>query len=666
MDSALARGLALSSALSAAAGAAPDNFTAGEVATPPHSTQERCALVVFNSLLLRLRASVRLGQEIPANALLLKLKQSTTSASIPLRQRTMFSLDLLAALVFEGEHLLEFQANSNLTVHIMQAAYDAYTSLSTATPELQAVGLADDAQNLGARALILLCWSQITINEFNLTQLADSINNGTGGTSLSTDSILKCVHALQKHSTHTADSVAVHFLAHQALQQAGRMQEAETELLKLVTHEYVTPETCAFAIKSALMAPGGAESARAALAAAQDLTSTDDVSLVIELIEAVLGATSQPGSSNSNRTTASAAAPSAADEVILELLEDEALKESLEKDLPSLENMHTLCWNRACFLLEAEEPQWASKFYKTSLIFLDTVNNKDLLYQTLMAICVCENTQGKYVEALEHLRLCNDSCIEVFFLRYQTCLAAKDSDAAAAALKALAAHPDCDPDMLRVLCCEALDAGLPGAAKDVLSLLLQQVQCTREEEVGGGNDGSSAMCLDGNNKKKPTIDIKHEIVIFHNLIQLELDALNAAMDNYKAAAATAAQCANGEQAVIEIEEKETAVASISANSNSVAIRTAYTNLANVFEFLVKRIDAVGVDKLFSSEDGTWHQLKWMLITAWNLGCDLERAAELEIQMSVPRIMACCGHLCAAHPAPDEEIRYKQRVGQNSF
>jgi hypothetical protein len=65
VDAALGRGLALSSALSAAipprAADVPEN--AGEETTA-HSTQERCALVYFNSLLLRLRASVRLGQEV--------------------------------------------------------------------------------------------------------------------------------------------------------------------------------------------------------------------------------------------------------------------------------------------------------------------------------------------------------------------------------------------------------------------------------------------------------------------------------------------------------------------------------------------------------------------------------------------------------------------------
>lgn len=75
VDAALGRGLALSSVLSSAA-TAPGGAPA---ASFENSTQERCALVLFNSLLLRLRASVRLGQEVRkipcANTLLLCIQK---------------------------------------------------------------------------------------------------------------------------------------------------------------------------------------------------------------------------------------------------------------------------------------------------------------------------------------------------------------------------------------------------------------------------------------------------------------------------------------------------------------------------------------------------------------------------------------------------------------
>ena len=45
--------------------------------------------------------------QLPASALLLKLKTFSAHTSLTLRQRTIFALDLLATLVFEAERLLE-------------------------------------------------------------------------------------------------------------------------------------------------------------------------------------------------------------------------------------------------------------------------------------------------------------------------------------------------------------------------------------------------------------------------------------------------------------------------------------------------------------------------------------------------------------------------------
>ena len=138
---------------------------------------------------------------------------------------------------------------------MLQAAHDAHSTLASVGPELQAAGVADDADTLSTRALVLLCWAHI--------------ESGNAA-----DRALSCVQTLQSHSERAAASISVPLLAHRALLQAGRAQEAETELLKVVTHEDASPEICAFAIKAALQAPGGTASARAALEAAQELTNS--------------------------------------------------------------------------------------------------------------------------------------------------------------------------------------------------------------------------------------------------------------------------------------------------------------------------------------------------------------------------------------------------------
>ena len=180
---------------------------------------------------------------------------------------TLYFKNQVFLLSFTRTRFLPFPALVNLflfpqagkasvAAQMLQAAHEAHSSLTSAAPELQAAGVAEDAANLGARALVLLCWAHLD-----------------AGTSC--DSALRCVQALQDHSiTRVAASVAAPLLAHRALLQAGRAGEAETELLKVVTHEHSTREICAYAIKAALQAPGGAASARMALNAAQELTSS--------------------------------------------------------------------------------------------------------------------------------------------------------------------------------------------------------------------------------------------------------------------------------------------------------------------------------------------------------------------------------------------------------
>lgn len=559
----------------------------------------------------------------------------------------MFSLDLLATLIFEGERLLEVNSNSNLAVQIMQAAYDAYSSLSNTTPELQAVGLADDAENLGARALILLGWAQITASK--CSKNTNAVDSCTAVNGVSSESILKCVHALQKHSTRTSDSVAVHFLAHQALQQAGRMQEAETELLKLVTHESVSAETCAFAIKSALLAPGGAESARAALAAAQDLTSTDDVSLVVELIEAVLGPSSQPP----NGTTSATVPPTAADEVILDLLEDETLKEALEQNLERMKNLYILCWNKACSLLEAGAPQWAAKFYSASLLFVNPERDTEIVTQIHMALAICCSALGNHPKALEQLKECPDGCLKAQFSKFTTCLSAKDADAASAALRSLAAHPDCDANMLRLICCESLDAGLSNTAKESLSLLLHKLNCCEREEDKG--EEGSAENLNVNKDNSSKLPAEYEALVFQNLIQLELDTLDLQNE-------PAFQTEGEETCKESIETAKNLATTMKAAPENIGHTSPWKQLVKVYEMLVQRIYALGgVEHFFIQDDCKWRQLEWILVSAWNAGLDAAKSERKSDQDAFIRLMKCCGELCAGHPSPNDEILNKQQV-----
>ena len=203
----------------------------------------------------------------------------------------------------------------------------------------------------------------------------------------------------------------------------------------------------------------------------------------MDLIEAVLGS---PQDSTTTTTTAT-------NEVILELLEDETLKESIENDAAALQKLHVLCWNTACRLLENGSPSEAAQFHTAAASFLrssssssggDGNDDVDGKVQACMALALCSTATKNFSEALQYLEQAEQIApgrLAVAFLRVKTCLAADDESAAAAALQALAASPECDADALRVACCEALECGKPAAAKAALEHLLNKIQNSTAE-----------------------------------------------------------------------------------------------------------------------------------------------------------------------------------------
>lgn len=99
-------------------------------------------------------------------------------------------------------------------------------------------------------------------------------------------------------------------------------------------------------------------------------------------------------------------------------------------------------------------------------------------------------------------------------LRLSVHLAACSSEGAAAAVAALAECPGAGADPLRIACCECLDAGQEGAARQALELLLLRCTEARMAAAEAGDSGSSSadgLCAPG-----------YEATVFQNLIKLVL------------------------------------------------------------------------------------------------------------------------------------------------
>ena len=351
----------------------------------------------------------------------------------------------------------------------------------------------------------------------------------------------------------------------------------------------------------------------------------------MDLTEAVLGERSPnqetKGLPNKSGALTFKDAESAHD-LILELLEDEALHEALEENNSSAaqKKLHLLCWNEACTLLESDEPSKASRFYALAAAFNPAEDTENAL-SCRMAIAVCSSSQREYSAALEHLQAAETIAparLSTAFLRFKTCLASGDEKATGAALESFAELADCDADALRVVCCEALDAGMQNAAQTALVRLLGKIQenghdSTRELPLGYGS------------------------VVFQNLIQLAMNLSQSADKDEDKEIIPASD--NPEEAIYNSGMR-------SRNNNQ------FSDLVKWFALLVERLRAVGHETFFQNEEGMHRQLEWLQMSAWNAGCDAGKSGNLD---DAAALLARCGDLCAAHPSPDAAMLRRGHV-----
>jgi hypothetical protein len=94
-------------------------------------------------------------------------------------------------------------------------------------------------------------------------------------------------------------------------------------------------------------------------------------------------------------------------------------------------------------------------------------------------------------------------------LRLSVQLAAKNEAGAAEAVAALAASAADEPDALRLACCECVDAGVHGAARQALLSLLER--CAAGASSAAGGVSPAGLQAAG-----------YEATLFQNLIKLVL------------------------------------------------------------------------------------------------------------------------------------------------
>ncbi|KAI7839840.1 hypothetical protein COHA_006425 [Chlorella ohadii] len=610
---------ALSRAAEAAAALAPLCFER-RGRGPAH---QDAATLCFQIQLERLGVALRLGQEMLVGGLLGQVCTFAADERLPATESLAFRLALIRALRGHGQALAE-AGTPAAAVPLLSAAYEALTQMDLGADEAEGLGsVAAEAQAMGAQVLTLLAWCYV--------------ESGEG------DQALSCLQALQQVvEGPAADHYSHCFLTLRALLQLGRSGEAEAQLMSLVSHEEASAEACLAGLKAALAAPGGAQLARSALSVVLERFA-EEPAVAVELVRAALaqaaaaasasagGADGAAPMADDNSGSTGMADAEAAEAVALDVAADDRLIESLGEEPALRRQLAGLLYNHALLSLHSGRGGGAGlAFFSAALQLLgdgDSEGEGPHPADCRRAQALCAMAAGQYDRALEFLDAADAAlpgALPTAMLRLSVHLAAGSSEGAAAAVADLASCPGAGADPLRVACCECLDVGQEGAACQALELLL--LRCTEARVAaaeGGASDDSPAEGLSAPG---------YEATIFQNLIKLVLPAQPAA------------------------EEAEPAGALAPNSSQAHAARS--SELARLFDALVSRMRAVGADAFFVQQDGRHAQLEWLALHAWNAGQAAGAAGELQ-QAAV--LMAVCGELYAAMPAPSQAALHKRKL-----
>ncbi|GAB4823258.1 hypothetical protein N2152v2_010304 [Parachlorella kessleri] len=384
--------------------------------------------------------------------------------------------------------------------------------------------------------------------------------------------------ALQTAGPERSSGFVTPFLAHHLLLQQKRFGEAQTELLNIVSHEDAIPEVCMAAITAALAAPEGLESVQAALPMVLERFSDDPA-----VILALAGVLTTPDSASVE-----------VEELVLEAVGDDRWEEEPEHRL----KLHGVLWNHAVHLLEAQQYERALRFFSASLAFVDGTDRRLSCFRSQAVCCLCLrefNRAQHYLSAAEQPK-----SLPTGFLRLKVALAAQA--AASAAVSQLMGCEGASPDMLRIACLEAQEAGVPSAAKQALVMLLDKLSA----DSGGDSQQSPG----------------YEATVFTNLIKLILD-------NDK-------QSGHGGTAPMDADSDSAAGDATEASLPPAPSRS--SELAKHLDAAVQRMKAVGHDKFFG----------------------MEASQQSEMQQAA-LLMAASGEFWAAHQQPTPAVLSKQKA-----
>lgn len=329
---------------------------------------------------------------------------------------------------------------------------------------------------------------------------------------------------------------------------------------------------------------------------------------------------------------------------MLELASDERVQELLleeEASQPSLApTMRTLLFNHACTCLAEESYSRAAPFFAAALPLCADDGQR---LECLRAGALCALAVGQYERALGCLDAADQLVpgqVASTLLRLKVLLRAGREGEAAQAVRGLLLCSDTEPDVLRVACCEAQSAGMPGAARAALTALLEHL----------------AADPDAAQSHPPG----YEATIWQNLVALVAESFTAVQQQPGSSPRTASPRAAGssqnghgidEQAREGVGEGGSLPNGLAGSALEEAARVRARDLASTIDGAVCRMRTVGAPIFFGQleKDSCCSQQQWFSLTAWNAALTAARAGHLQ---PAAALLACAGDLLAAMPHPD--------------
>ena len=588
--------------------------------------RERAFISVWDSLLLRFRAALNLNQELPGKQILSKLKELPKLQYISKDMKNVCLIDILEFAVAQAPDLLQSK-KVEWALPLLQAAQEAFGALGTASSKLSEVGINDEVNRLGHQNLLLL---SIAFLE------NDNANQG--------ENALSCIRALEdslEDSSEITYWAAMHSVKHRVLASLGKTKEASGELSKLIHHKESRVDMISEAIIFDFLYNQSCEGIDEILTELQSAFQNNPEKKSEVLWKTIQGLVPRILSSIEPNSKFNVAISK-----VVQLLEYQCQRIDSKENLSSILQQHVwaLTWNFGCYLLENDNPDYVqyalSCFKATKKLYPEdsylsegkNISTRDI-YMAQGLCLVSLNRNQEALEVIEKAENFLSNQLDSCFLRLKASLQAANWEASLIAMKALTLANGVNANVLRLVCCEAMDCGAVAAAEYALEEILRKL----DEEPNFL-------------EKLPT---GYESIVIQNLISIIISYSNET--NSKAIPCEQPESKDFVTVDNDREKNET-----HENDDSSSQRN--KKLITWYEILLRRIKTAGAAKVFGldttqNDTSFSSRIEWLAGVAWNVGVDSVKKPNL----ASTKLLVTAGILYGLHPNPNFEILERRMI-----